>query len=348
MASLRVTGLVKTFSGAIAVDNVSLDLSAGEFFSVLGPSGCGKTTLLRMIAGFETPDHGRIELDGKDITVLPPQDRNIGMVFQNYALFPNMTVFDNVAFGLRMRRVSSADIALRVEKMLDAVGLQRKEKALVPTLSGGEQQRVAVARALVMEPSLLLFDEPLSNLDVGLRLQTREKIRDLQRKVSITSLYVTHDQAEAMSLSHRIGVMQAGVLIQIGRPDEVYHSPATPFIAGFLGGAVLLRGSVTGTGSLFRGRGFEIAVPREMGVKDGDASLAVKPEAVLVAPRDADGIPGRLLDMEYLGFTTTARITMGEEVIRVASVSSSATKWWHAGADVTVTLDWAGCFFFPA
>lgn len=205
MAALSIDGIVKAFGGLPAVRSVTLDIGSGEFFSLLGPSGCGKTTLLRIIAGFERPDSGTIVLDGIDITNVPPGERAIGMVFQNYALFPHLTLFENVAFGLRARHVPESEIRKRVEEALTRVALPGKGARSVTELSGGEQQRVAVARALVLRPRVLLFDEPLSNLDVALRVTTREEIRSLQRATGVTTVYVTHDQTEAMSLADRIG-----------------------------------------------------------------------------------------------------------------------------------------------
>ena len=220
-----------------AVDRVSLTIRKGEFVTLLGPSGCGKTTTLRLIAGFEMPSSGRIVLDGTDITYQPPNKRDMAMVFQSYALFPHMNVFDNVAYGLRIRKLSRSDIQTRVENALALVGLSGLGNRKPNQLSGGQQQRVALARALVMEPQVLLFDEPLSNLDAKLRVQMRGEIHALQRRLNITSVYVTHDQVEAMALSDRIVVMNAGRIEQIGTPDEIYRRPNTRFVADFIGRA---------------------------------------------------------------------------------------------------------------
>jgi len=240
MAGLKLEGISKSFGRFAAVRPIRLEIRPGEFFAILGPSGCGKSTLLRMIAGYEQPDAGRVFLGETDITSLRPQDRGIGMVFQNYALFPHMTVFENVAFGLRARKVSGGSIREQVAAALESVSLSGKSDSSVPALSGGEQQRVAVARALVIRPRVLLFDEPLSNLDIALRLQTREEIRTLQRATGITTVYVTHDQGEAMSLADRIAVMRAGEVEQAGEPGILYNSPANSFVAEFLGGASLI------------------------------------------------------------------------------------------------------------
>jgi len=241
--SLVLDSIVKKFpqrggSGEfIAVDHVSLSIRQGEFLTLLGPSGCGKTTTLRLIAGFETPDSGRIVLDGKDITPQPPNLRDMTMVFQSYALFPHMSVFDNVAYGLNIRRMPHKDIQTKVSTMLDMIGLGNLAARRPNQLSGGQQQRVALARALVMEPRVLLFDEPLSNLDAKLRVQMRGEIHRLQRRLNITSVYVTHDQEEAMAMSDRIVVMNAGRIDQIGSPQTIYRMPSNRFVADFIGHA---------------------------------------------------------------------------------------------------------------
>ena len=232
---LSVKNISKEFGAQKALDNVSFELSKGEFFSLLGPSGCGKTTLLRIIAGLEFPTSGVIELNGKDASELTPQKRNVGVVFQNYALFPNMTVFQNVAYGLEVRKISSEKIREKVSEVLEKVRISHKMNSNVTMLSGGEQQRVSLARVIVTEPDLLLFDEPLSNLDYALRLDARNEIKRLQRDIGITSVYVTHDQSEALALSNRIAVMNSGKVIQIGTPEEVYLNPADKFIAEFIG-----------------------------------------------------------------------------------------------------------------
>lgn len=221
----------------VAVDNVSLSIPKGEFITLLGPSGCGKTTTLRLIAGFETPSAGQIILDGKDITHQPPNHRDMAMVFQSYALFPHMSVFDNIAYGLQIRKLGRAEIRDKVEQALDVVGMSGLGSRRPNQLSGGQQQRVALARALVMEPRILLFDEPLSNLDAKLRVQMRSEIRGLQRRLNITSLYVTHDQTEAMAMSDRIVVMNMGQIEQSGTPAEIYRHPVSRFVADFIGRA---------------------------------------------------------------------------------------------------------------
>ncbi|MFQ5628475.1 MAG: ABC transporter ATP-binding protein, partial [bacterium] len=240
MASVRLENIDKCFGDVLAVDNLSIDVAQGEFFSLLGPSGCGKTTTLRMIAGFEEPDVGDIFFGEKKVTHLKPQQRNVGMVFQNYALFPHMTVGENVAFGLRARKIEKLEIPLKVENALKLVDMSGYENRPVNALSGGQQQRVALARALVIEPEILLLDEPLSNLDAKLRVETREQIRSLQQRLGITTFYVTHDQEEALSQSDRMAVLIRGKCVQIGNPREVYRKPDNREVMAFLGKANFL------------------------------------------------------------------------------------------------------------
>jgi len=244
---LRLRGLEKRFpNGTVAVDHVDLEVGEGELIALLGPSGCGKTTTLRCIAGFEDPTAGTIELAGRRIDTLPPNRRNSTMVFQGYALFPHLSVFENVAYGLRVRRVGGQALRSRVADALALVGLTSLGERMPQQLSGGQQQRVALARALILEPKLLLFDEPLSNLDAKLREQMRLEIRNLQQRVGITSVYVTHDQAEAMTLADRIAVMNLGRIAQLGSPREIYDEPADRFVAGFVGHANFVSGTVRG------------------------------------------------------------------------------------------------------
>lgn len=245
MKSVKLDHVSKMFGKARGVENVNINIKSGEFFTFLGPSGCGKTTTLRMIAGFYYPTKGRIYFDNKDVTTLQPNKRNIGMVFQNYALFPHMTVFENVAFGLEVRKLSKATIKEKVEKALKLVHLENFENRKINELSGGQQQRVALARALVIEPDILLLDEPLSNLDAKLREETRLEIKRLQVELGITTIYVTHDQTEAMTMSDRIMVMKEGIVQQIGTPQEIYNRPANHFVASFIGESNILDGIIT-------------------------------------------------------------------------------------------------------
>ncbi len=268
----------------MAVDGVSLDIPKGEFVTLLGPSGCGKTTTLRLIAGFEMPTAGHILLDDHDITNQPPNKRDMGMVFQSYALFPHMTVFANITYGLELRRLSRQNIKERAEQALDMVGLTGLAERRPNQLSGGQQQRVALARAMVIEPRVLLFDEPLSNLDAKLRVQMRSEIRNLQKRMNITSIYVTHDQTEAMAMSDRIVVMNAGRIEQIGGPSEIYRRPASRFVADFIGQANFVETqieSISGDGVSVRLLGQTINLPMSTRPKVGDRFEAVlRPEGL--------------------------------------------------------------------
>ena len=234
MSSVRCENITKLYPAGGGIRDFSCEIRDGEFFAILGPSGCGKTTTLRVIAGLEVPDSGVVSFDGRDVTDVPPEKRNAAMVFQSYALFPHMSVFGNVAFGLRARGMPKPEIAVRVAESLDLVQLQGLDKRPVTELSGGQQQRVALARALAVHPDILLLDEPLSNLDAELRYATREQLADLQRRVGITAIYVTHDQEEALELAQRVAVLKDGACHQIGTPDEILNAPATAFVKSFL------------------------------------------------------------------------------------------------------------------
>jgi ABC-type Fe3+/spermidine/putrescine transport system ATPase subunit len=350
MSSLALRGVTKEFAGRRVVEDVSLDLPSGSFLSIVGPSGCGKTTLLRIIAGFESATSGTILVDGREIGSLPARVRGIGMVFQNYALFPHMTAQENVAFGLEGRGLARAEVRRRAEEMLELVGLLSRADAPVPTLSGGEQQRIAVARALAPRPVVLLMDEPLSNLDIALRQTTREEIRSLQRRLGITTVYVTHDQGEAMSLSDRIAVMSAGRVQQEGSPPEVYEDPATGFVAGFVGGALLLpalvdrdQREVSVGDHLFRD-----AAPR--GVDHGGSGvLSLPPEAVRVCNEPKPGMhTAEVATREYLGFTTAFVLVDGDLRLRAMVVSSPASALITVGSHIGYDIHWQRCTFFPA
>jgi len=299
-----------------AVDGVSLEVKDGELVTLLGPSGCGKTTALRIIAGFESPTSGRVLIDGQDVSRQPPHARNTAMVFQSYAIFPHLSVAGNVAFGLEMRGLLKDAIASRVQAILDLVGLFGLEHRSPEQLSGGQQQRVALARAIITEPRVLLFDEPLSNLDAKLREQMRGEVRKLQRRLVITSVYVTHDQAEAMALSDRIIVMDAGRVQQEGAPLEIYARPANRFVADFIGRVNFLEGRVTEVGPDrvridVRGRSLEVPV-RRMDVRAGEvAFLVVRPETIRIGPAPAAGPPafaGTIRRVTYLGPTAEYEI----------------------------------------
>ena len=288
-----------------AVDDVSLSIEQGEFVTLLGPSGCGKTTTLRLIAGFEFPTSGRIVLDGRDLTHVPPHQRDMAMVFQSYAIFPHLSVFENIAYGLKIRKLSQNDIRERVRRALAMSDLTGLENRAPNQLSGGQQQRVALARALVMEPKVLLFDEPLSNLDAKLRVQMRHEIRSLQQDLHITSIYVTHDQGEAMAMSDRIVVMSRGRVQQVGTAQDLYQRPATRFVADFIGQANFIPGRVVGQvdGRLTVeawGQTLDVARPeRAVGVGEG-VVLVVRPEGMRLTT-EAAGVPGTVRRAAYLG-----------------------------------------------
>jgi spermidine/putrescine ABC transporter ATP-binding subunit len=244
MVNIRTVDVIKKFGDFAALRGVSLNIKDGEFFTILGPSGCGKTTFLRCLAGFERVDDGRIYFDDQDVTYLPPHKRNTGMVFQNYALWPHMTVYENIAYGLKIRKVPKKEIDERVKNILKLVHLEGMENRSPHQLSGGQQQRVALARALVINPKVLLLDEPLSNLDAKLRLEMRAELKRLQKQLGITTVYVTHDQEEAMSISDRLAVMDIGVVKQVGTPEDVYNRPRDMFVADFIGQGTFIRGEI--------------------------------------------------------------------------------------------------------
>jgi len=266
MARVRFENIKKSFGNTPAVRDLSFEIHDGEFFSILGPSGCGKTTTLRMLAGFETPETGRIFFDNEEITSLPAEQRNTGMVFQNYALFPHLTVFENVAFGLRARQRPKNEINDRVAAALDLVEMRELQNRLVTQLSGGQQQRVALARAIAVQPKILLLDEPLSNLDAQLRRTTRTELKRLQRRLGITTIYVTHDQEEALALSDRLLIMHQGAAQQIGPPEEIYQMPANFFVMSFIGASNALQGKVQklDAGKMtIAGEGWQLILPAQ-------------------------------------------------------------------------------------
>jgi ABC-type Fe3+/spermidine/putrescine transport system ATPase subunit len=299
---VRVRGLSKRFDSVQALDGVTIDFPAGSFFTLLGPSGCGKTTLLRIIAGFLEPSSGEVWLGDSNVVDTPPWRRRIGFVFQNYALWPNMTVLNNVAYGLRLRRAPRHEIRRLVEAGLERVGLGGLADRFPGQLSGGQQQRVALARALVLQPRVLLLDEPLSNLDARLRLEMRRELRRLQEEIGVTAIYVTHDQEEALQISDRIAVMNRGVVEQIGAPEEIYERPASAFVATFMGSVSLLHGRVTPVGSLLLEEGIELAVDLGQAASGRRVTIGVRPENVTItAPAGAGTVRGTVLGSAYLG-----------------------------------------------
>lgn len=327
MAFLELQALCKRYGPVPAVVATDLSVSQGEFVSLLGPSGCGKTTTLQMIAGFVDVTSGRIVLDGRDITHAKPSSRGLGVVFQSYALFPHMSVRDNVAFGLKMRKVSSSDIRTRVDQVLALVRLTAHAERYPRELSGGQRQRVALARALVIQPPVLLLDEPLSNLDASLREEMQFEIRRIQCEVGITTLMVTHDQAEALSISDRVVVMQAGQVTQIDEPYKLYEHPRTPFISGFVGKANLLPGEYDALG--------QPQVLAQAG--EGELMLSLRPEKIDLCNAGEGRIQGRIVTRYFLGSQWLYRLeTVLGEITVVRRNDGSAPL----ATGVTVGLDW--------
>jgi iron(III) transport system ATP-binding protein len=318
----------------LIIDDVSLNIAKGEFFAFLGPSGSGKTTLLRLIAGFGIPSSGRILIDEKDVTHLPPWSRNVGMVFQNYALWPHMTVAKNVAFGLERRRLPKAEIGRKVAAVLQLVGLTEFADRRPAQLSGGQQQRVALARTLVIEPTALLLDEPLSNLDARLRVEMRSELRELQQKVGITTVYVTHDQEDANAVADRIAVLDRGRIQQIGTPIELYDHPASRFVAGFLGTANMIDGHVQPDGR-FVADGF---VLDSVGGPTGPAAISIRPQDVAIGPAGS-GIGATVTGREFLGSVTRYRLRVGSNEITVDQPHRRDVTPFQVGAEVGVLID---------
>jgi spermidine/putrescine ABC transporter ATP-binding subunit len=305
---VEMKGIVKHFGGSVAIDQLDLQVREGEFFSLLGPSGCGKTTTLRIVAGFEQPTSGSVSIRQRDVTALPPYQRNFGMVFQSFALFPHLTIAQNVAFGLKMRKVDPAAAAQKVEAALELVSLQGFGKRYPRELSGGQQQRVAIARAIVFEPDVLLLDESLSALDKVLREQMQVELRALQRRLGMTTLFVTHDQEEAMTMSDSIAVMQAGRIQQIGAPRDVYERPANAFVANFLGAANVIEGRLAGREAdadrveVF-GRTCTVPANREARSAGTAVRLALRPENLFLCEAGS-GVPATLTNIVYKGAQT--------------------------------------------
>ena len=297
---VNIKNISKSFGKTEVLESISLDIHPGEFFTIIGPSGCGKTTLLRIISGFHQPTGGNVFFNDKNVTYLPPWDRNIGFVFQNYALWPNMTIFDNVAYGLKIRKKPKDFIQEKVKWALEVVDLPGVEKQYPGQLSGGMQQRVAIARAIVIDPALLLLDEPLSNLDAKLRVSLRKHIRDIQTELGITAIYVTHDQEEALEISDRIAILNGGILQQAGRPEELYENPSNLFVASFLGEANFIEGILTTSGS-FEVDSVNLSIPGNRPALNTQATLIIRPENIHVVSSDEGQVEATLIKRYYLG-----------------------------------------------
>jgi spermidine/putrescine transport system ATP-binding protein len=301
---VRLVGLTKRFDDVVAVDNVSLDIDRGQFFALLGPSGCGKTTTLRMIGGFEEPSEGRIELGGVDVAPLPPYKRDVNTVFQSYALFPHLSIFENVAFGLRRQGLKGGELRNRVHEALELVGLAGLERRRPRQLSGGQQQRIALARALVNRPRVLLLDEPLGALDLKLRKEMQLELKRIQNEVEITFVHVTHDQEEAMTMADRIVIMDGGHIEQVGTPSELYESPRTAFVAGFLGVSNLLEAEVLGEGTVKLSDGTIVRVPPSALTRTGTVRIGVRPEKLRIGGTEGNSLSGFVTESAYIGVST--------------------------------------------
>lgn len=343
---IRLSGISATFhhdrrGDITAVSNLDLEVRPGEFLTLLGASGCGKTTTLRMIAGFQKPSSGRIFFGGEDVTQLAANERDIGFVFQNYALFPHLSVFENVAYGLRVKRQNAALVENSVDAGLRQVGLDGLGDRMINELSGGQQQRVALARAIAIRPRVLLFDEPLSNLDAQLRVQMRSEIVRLQKELAITTIYVTHDQEEAMAISDRIAIMDSGQIAQIGTAEELYQRPASRFVAGFLGSANLLRGTVVTVGiekttiEIWNQR-WELSARSPVAAGE-PVDAVVRPEALTLA-REGAGLRGLVESRTYFGDKAEYLVRVGGDVIQAIQCNPSPGDEFRRGQQVTLRL----------
>lgn len=334
MKGVRIENVTKKFGDVLGVSELNLAIKPGEFFTFLGPSGCGKTTTLRMIAGFYYPTTGKVYFDHRDVTMLQPNRRNIGMVFQNYALFPHMTVDENIAFGLQVRKLPKADIKQKVDRIRGLVHLAQYGHRKINELSGGQQQRVALARALVIEPDILLLDEPLSNLDAKLREETRFEIKRIQSELGVTTIYVTHDQTEAMSMSDRIMVMEAGIVKQIGTPQEIYHKPNNRFVATFIGETNMLEMKVTSIdgevitveskdGLVLRGLTSSFAKHLTANVDD-TIYVSIRPESFQAGPGD-NTIKGSIEFVEFTGLSVNYIVNINGTSLKAMIINGGST-----------------------
>jgi spermidine/putrescine transport system ATP-binding protein len=341
--AIKLEGVTKRFGEDAAVDDVSLDIHKGEFFSLLGPSGCGKTTTLRMIAGFEQPTEGQILLEGEPVDDVPPYERNVNTVFQSYALFEHLNVEDNVAFGLKRKKVPKDEIAKRVADALELVSLGHRSDARTSELSGGMQQRVALARALVNRPAVLLLDEPLGALDLKLRGQMQVELKEIQREVGITFVYVTHDQGEALAMSDRIAVMSDGKVVQCGAPEEVYERPDEAFVAGFIGVSNLMEGIVDGKDTVKIANGKKVDAPLPDGLDRGQTvQISVRPEKIALDDLEKGmvSLDGTVEQRVYQGVNTQVTVSLGDGARVVAleqnTYRASSDDRWEPGTKVKV------------
>ena len=359
MARVRFENIKKSFGNTPAVRDLSFAIRDGEFFSILGPSGCGKTTTLRMLAGFEAPEAGRIFFDNEEVTSLPAEQRNTGMVFQNYALFPHLTVFENVAFGLRARKRPQNEINDLVAAALDLVEMRALQNRLVTQLSGGQQQRVAVARAIAVEPKILLLDEPLSNLDAQLRRTTRTELKRLQRQLGITTIYVTHDQDEALALSDRMLIMHQGAAQQIGTPEEVYQTPSNFFVMSFIGASNALQGKVQtlDAGNMtLAGEGWQLLLPAQPQFAPGaNVHVAFRPEHCridLTPNHRATTFLGKISATEFGGNHWLVQCEIGGQPcfvrVPIETTENALVKNWQIGGQLPLTIRPEHFIIFPS
>ena len=346
-ASIEFRDVTKRYGTVAAVDRISFTIAAGTLVTLLGPSGCGKTTTLRLIAGLELPSTGTIRIGERDVSHVPAADRDVSMVFQSYALFPHMSVLENVRYGLVVSKMPRPQADERARATLQTVGLSGFDERLPSELSGGQQQRVAVARALVLEPSVLLFDEPLSNLDARLRRQMREEIRELQRRLSLTVVYVTHDQAEAMAVSDRIIVMNRASIAQEGAPRELYEQPRDPFVAGFMGDANRVRGVLAhrngSQGDVTLGAE-TLSLPHR-GLPNGDVELSIRPESITLRPPGTTPLAGTVRKAAYLG--GTMEYTLDTGIGELFAVSTAVERPYAVGDGVSIELARHGVVLIP-
>ena len=342
-AAVGLTGVVKRFGDVVAVDTVDLDIADGEFFSLLGPSGCGKTTTLRMIAGLEFPTEGSVRIYGEEMGLRPPNKRPVNTVFQSYALFPHMTVADNVGFGLLMQKVGKSEIAERVDRAIDLVRLSGMGDRRPSQLSGGQQQRVALARALVNRPKVLLLDEPLGALDLKLRQAMQLELKDLQERVGITFVYVTHDQEEALTMSDRIGVMNAGRLLQVGAPEQIYETPANRFVADFIGETNFIDGTVAAPGEVTLPDGTLVRVHTRSAAGTA-VTLTLRPEKIQLWPDGADPgegnrLRGTVKRRMYFGDSLYYEVDLGFVVVDARQENAPGVTRFEEGERVLATFD---------
>jgi iron(III) transport system ATP-binding protein len=349
---IRLENISKRFDKTKVLEGLTLSVDQGEFFTLLGPSGCGKTTTLRIIAGFIYPDTGNVFINGKDVSRIPPEKRGLGMVFQNYALFPHMTVAENISFGLKLRKLSKARIQERVDKYLELIRLQGYQKRKIAELSGGQQQRVAVARALAIEPEILLMDEPLSNLDAKLREEMRSEIREIQRHLGIAAVYVTHDQAEALAMSDRIAVFEKGKCTQIGGPEEIYNNPENPFIANFVGATNIVPCSITGYGDSWtevETLMTKIKLPVPAGhVLPGEACLSIRPEGLEPCAPELADLSGILKEVVFNGSVIHLTVGIGNVNLQVQVLNDGSGSLPGVNGKIGLRIKERGITFIPA